>query len=94
VGGGFSSFNCPVIFFQDLQFRLEEKEFEYIGDDFNIKANITSFSLEERTVQVILQCESVHYNGKRYDVVKQEQWNLTIPPGDSKSFHFHGFSHI
>lgn len=69
---------------KDLQFRLEEKEFEYIGDDFNIKANITSFSLEERTVQVILQCESVHYNGKRYDVVKQEQWNLTIPPGDSQ----------
>jgi hypothetical protein len=69
---------------QDIQFRLNDKEFEYIGDDFNVKATITSYAMDERTVQVMLLCESVHYNGRRHQCIKQKQWTLTIPPGESK----------
>ena len=70
--------------FQDIQFRLEDKEYEYMGDDFNVKANITSYAMDERTVQVMLLCESVHYNGRRHKCVKQRQWTVKLPPGESK----------
>ncbi|XP_045192077.2 hemocyte protein-glutamine gamma-glutamyltransferase-like [Mercenaria mercenaria] len=69
---------------KDIQFRLADKDYEYIGDDFNIKANITSYAMEERTVQVMLLCESVHYNGKRHKIVKQKQCTIKVPPGENE----------
>ncbi|KAL4234234.1 hypothetical protein ACF0H5_005885 [Mactra antiquata] len=67
---------------KDVKFSLEDKEFEYFGDDFNVKANVSNLSNEERTVHVILQCENIHYNGKRHEIIKQRQWTITIPPNE------------
>ncbi|XP_052818766.1 hemocyte protein-glutamine gamma-glutamyltransferase-like isoform X2 [Mya arenaria] len=65
---------------KDVVFKLENKEFEYIGADFYVKAHVTNTSSESRDVHVVLSCEAVHYNGRRHSLFKKLEWKLTLGP--------------
>ncbi|XP_052245794.1 hemocyte protein-glutamine gamma-glutamyltransferase-like [Dreissena polymorpha] len=69
---------------KDVEFKMASKEFEYIGDDFMVKANITNHGRDARTCHVILLCESMHYTGRRHEIIKKVEWNKTLEPEQSE----------
>ena len=69
---------------QDVNVRFSEKDFIYAGEVFYVTAHLENTSSESRTVQVLLLCESVHYNGQRENVLKSKLVTLVLEPGTGK----------